>query len=122
MSPMESIIIGLISGVIIVYGISLIDKLKLDDPVGAVAVHLICGIWGTLTVGIFGDMASLSQILIQLFGILIIGVFCILSSFILLIIVKSICGLRVSNEEELRGLDVSEHTMEAYADFRTNQH
>ena len=66
MSPMDAIFIGAIAGVIIVLGVALIDKLRLDDPVGAVAVHLICGIWGTLAVGIFGAMASFDQFIIQL--------------------------------------------------------
>ena len=68
MGPTDAILIGIIAGVIIVLGIALIDKLKLDDPVGAIAVHLICGIWGTLAVGIFGAMASFDQFIIQLIG------------------------------------------------------
>ena len=75
MSPGDAVLIGIIAGVIIVLGIAFIDKLRLDDPVGAVAVHLICGIWGTLAVGIFGEMASLDQFLIQLAGVGIVGVF-----------------------------------------------
>jgi len=121
MSPTDSILIGLIAGIIVVLGISFIEKLKLDDPVGAIAVHLICGIWGTLAVGCFGEMAGVDQFLIQLAGVGIIGSFCVISSFILLLIVKSTTGLRVSEEEEEKGLDLSEHSMEAYADFRLNQ-
>ncbi len=121
MSPTDSILIGLIAGIIVVLGISFIEKLKLDDPVGAIAVHLICGIWGTLAVGCFGEMAGVDQFLIQLAGVGIIGSFCVISSFILLLIVKSTTGLRVSEEEEKKGLDLSEHSMEAYADFRLNQ-
>ena len=124
MSPMDAVLIGIIAGIIIVLGISLIDKLKLDDPVGAVAVHLICGIWGTLAVGIFGAMAGVDQFLIQLAGVGIVGAFCIGSSFILLYIVKLLSGgsIRVEKEEELKGLDLAEHGMDAYADFRLNQH
>ena len=122
MGPMDAIIIGAIAGVIIVMGVALVDKLKLDDPVGAVAVHLICGIWGTLAVGIFGAMAGLDQFLIQLAGVGIVGAFCVISSFILLLIVKKTIGLRVEKEEELKGLDLAEHGMDAYADFRMNQH
>ena len=121
MSPTDAILIGLIAGVIIVLGVALIDKLKLDDPVGAVAVHLICGIWGTLAVGIFGALASFDQFLIQLAGVGIVGAFCVTCSFIILFIVKSTVGLRVDKEEELKGLDISEHGMEAYPDFRTNE-
>ena len=121
MSPTDAILIGLIAGVVIVLGVALIDKLKLDDPVGAVAVHLICGIWGTLAVGIFGALASFDQFLIQLAGVGIVGAFCVTGSFIILFIVKSTVGLRVDKEEELRGLDISEHGMEAYPGFRTNE-
>jgi len=121
MSPTDAILIGLIAGVIVVLGVALIDKLKLDDPVGAVAVHLICGIWGTLAVGIFGAMAGFDQFLVQLIGVGIVGAFCVTTSFIILFIVKATTGLRVDKEEELNGLDLSEHGMEAYADFRTNE-
>lgn len=121
MGPTDAILIGLIAGVIVVLGIALIDKLKLDDPVGAVAVHLICGIWGTLAVGIFGAMAGFDQFLVQLIGVGIVGAFCVASSFIILMIVKSTTGLRVHKDEELNGLDLSEHGMEAYADFRINE-
>jgi len=121
MSPTDAILIGLIAGVVIVLGVALIDKLKLDDPVGAVAVHLICGIWGTLAVGIFGALASFDQFLIQLAGVGVVGAFCVTCSFIILFIVKSTVGLRVDKEEELKGLDISEHGMEAYPDFRTNE-
>ena len=124
MSPMDAALIGIAAGVIIVLGISLIDKLKLDDPVGAVAVHLICGIWGTLAVGIFGAMAGVDQFLIQLAGVGIVGAFCVICSIILLYIVKILSGgsIRVEKEEELKGLDLAEHGMDAYADFRLNQH
>jgi len=122
MSPNEAVIIGLLAGVIIVLGVSLIDKLKLDDPVGAVAVHLICGIWGTLAVGIFGQMASFDQFLIQLAGVGAAATFCSLTAFIILIVLKKTLGLRVSEKEELEGLDLHEHGMDAYADFRMNQH
>jgi Amt family ammonium transporter len=120
MSPTDAILIGIIAGVVVVLGISLIDKLKLDDPVGAVAVHLICGIWGTLAVGIFGAMAGFDQFLIQLAGVGIVGAFCVITSFIIVMIVKYTTGLRVDKEEEINGLDLAEHGMEAYADFRIN--
>ena len=122
MGPMDAVIIGAIAGIIIVLGVALIDKIRLDDPVGAVAVHLICGIWGTLAVGLFGAMKGLDQFLIQLAGVAIVGAFCVITSFILLLIVKKTIGLRVDKEEELKGLDLAEHGMDAYADFRMNQH
>jgi len=122
MSPNDAVIIGLISGVIIVFGVALIDKIKLDDPVGAVAVHLICGIWGTLAVGIFGAMASIDQFLVQLAGVGSVATFCSITGFAILFTIKKISGLRVSETEELEGLDIHEHGMDAYADFRMNQH
>ena len=124
MGPLDAVIIGIIAGIIIVLGVSLVDKLKLDDPVGAVAVHLICGIWGTLAVGIFGAMAGFDQFLIQLAGVGIVGAFCVITSFLIMLLVKVISGgsIRVEKEEELKGLDISEHGMDAYADFRLNQH
>ncbi len=122
MSPNEAVVIGLIAGVIIVFGVALIDRLKLDDPVGAVAVHLICGIWGTLAVGIFGAMAGLNQFLVQLAGVGATATFCSITGFIILFAIKKIAGLRVSEQEELEGLDLHEHGMDAYADFRMNQH
>ena len=122
MSPNEAVIIGLLAGIIIVAGVALIDKLKLDDPVGAVAVHLICGIWGTLAVGIFGQMAGFDQFLVQLAGVGAAAAFCSVTAFIILFVIKKVSGLRVSEEEELEGLDLHEHGMDAYADFRMNQH
>ncbi len=114
MSPTDAILIGFFAGIIIVAGISLIDKLKLDDPVGAVAVHLICGIWGTLAVGIFGKMAGINQFIIQLKSILIIAIFCIATSFMIFYSIKKLIGLRVNKEEETEGLDIAEHGMKAY--------
>ena len=122
MSPNESVLVGLIGGVIVVFAVALLDKLKLDDPVGAIAVHLGCGIWGTLAVGIFGNMASGSQFLTQLTGVGIIGAFCLISAFIILFTLKKTIGLRVSKSEEIEGLDNAEHGMSAYPDFRLNQH
>lgn len=122
MSPNEAVIIGLIAGVIIVLGVALIDKFKLDDPVGAVAVHLICGIWGTLAVGIFGSLAGMDQFLYQLSGVGAVATFCSLTAFIILFIIKKVAGLRVSEKEELEGLDIHEHGMDAYPDFRINEH
>ena len=122
MGYLDALAIGAISGVIIVLAVSFIDRLKLDDPVGAVAVHLICGIWGTLAVGIFGAMAGFDQFLIQLAGVGIVGLASVVSAFIFLIVIKKTLGLRVDEEEELKGLDLAEHGMDAYADFRMNQH
>jgi Amt family ammonium transporter len=121
MSPNEAVLIGGIAGVIVVFAVSLLDKLKLDDPVGAVAVHLGCGIWGTLAVGIFGNLASMHQLFVQTQGIAVIGLFCLLTSFIIYGTIKKIFGLRVTKEEEMEGLDSAEHGMDAYPDFRMKQ-
>lgn len=121
MSPNEAVVIGLIAGLIIVLGVAFIDKIRLDDPVGAVTVHLICGIWGTLAVGIFGDLAGGQQLIYQLTGIAAVGVFCCASSFIILYALKKTIGIRVPKQEEIEGLDLAEHGMDAYADFRMNE-
>ena len=114
MGPTEAIIIGAIGGVIVVLGITLLDKCKLDDPVGAIPVHLFAGIWGTLAVGIFGDSASFDQFMIQLASVGIVGLFCVFGATLITLLVKSILGLRVSEEEEEAGLDIAEHGTKAY--------
>lgn len=122
MSPFDAIIIGLIAGALIVFAVSLIDRLRLDDPVGAIAVHLICGIWGTLAVGLFGNLAGFDQFISQLIGIASYALICITSSFMLFFVLKKTVGIRVSELEELEGLDAHEHGMSAYPDFRMNEH
>jgi Amt family ammonium transporter len=122
MSPNEAVIIGLFGGIILVFAVILLDKLLLVDPVGAIAVHLITGIWGTLAVGIFGAMASFDQFVVQLAGVGAAGTFCSICGFIILFIIKKTMGLRVPRKEELEGLDIHEHGMDAYPDFRLNQH
>jgi Amt family ammonium transporter len=122
MSPTDAILIGAIAGAIIVFAVSFIDKLKLDDPVGAIAVHLVCGIWGTLAVGVFGNLAGVDQFISQLIGVGSYAAFCIGSSFIIIFTLKKTIGIRVSEKEELEGLDTHEHGMDAYPDFRLNEH
>jgi Amt family ammonium transporter len=117
MGPTSSIIIGFISGIIVVFAVVFFDKIKIDDPVGALSVHLVCGIFGTLAVGIWGDKAGLDQLWSQLIGVVSVGVFVVITTSILWLIVKSTMGLRVSAEEETEGLDLGEHSMEAYPDF-----
>lgn len=117
MSPTQAILIGLIAGVVVILAVRLIDRLHLDDPVGAIPVHLFCGIWGTLAVGVFGEMASWNQLWIQFSSLLIIGSFCMVSSVIITLVLKYSVGLRVSNKAEIEGLDKHEHGMQAYADF-----
>jgi Amt family ammonium transporter len=122
MSPTDAIIIGSIAGAIIVFAVSFIDRLKLDDPVGAIAVHLVCGIWGTLAVGIFGALAGFDQFISQLIGVGAYASICIVSSYIIIFALKKTVGIRVSEREELEGLDAHEHGMSAYPDFRMNEH
>lgn len=122
MSPTDAILIGVFAGGLIVGAVALVDKIRLDDPVGAIAVHLICGIWGTLAVGIFGNLAGFDQFLNQLIGVAAYAVFCLVTSFIILFTLKKLTGIRVSEDEEINGLDEYEHGMSAYPDFRLNEH
>ncbi|GAA4315974.1 ammonium transporter [Pontixanthobacter gangjinensis] len=122
MSPTDAILIGAVAGAIIVFGVALIDRIRLDDPVGAVAVHLICGIWGTLAVGIFGNLAGVDQFVTQLIGVGCYAIVCILGSFLIFYPLKKTIGIRVSSKEETEGLDIHEHGMDAYPDFGLKQH
>lgn len=111
----SSVIIGLIAGVLVFFAVITIDRAKLDDPVGAISVHLVCGIWGTLAVGIFGG--SDFSFMTQLIAVVAYGVVTFAAAMILFGIVKATIGIRVSEEEELVGLDIGEHGMEAYSGF-----
>ena len=122
MSPTDAILIGAIAGVLIVLAVAFIDKLKLDDPVGAIAVHLACGIWGTIAVGIFGELAGWEQFTTQVIGVASYAAICVVSSYLIFFTLKKTSGIRVSEKEELEGLDLHEHEMNAYADFRMNEH
>ena len=93
------------------------DRRHLDDPVGALSVHLVCGIWGTLAVGLFSTNPEYS-FKIQLLGVIAVGVVTFPSAFLIFYLLKRTIGIRVSEEEELRGLDLGEHGMEAYAGFQ----
>ncbi|MCH8014172.1 MAG: ammonium transporter, partial [Candidatus Dadabacteria bacterium] len=116
MTPMSSVIIGFIAGLIVVGSVIFFDKVaKIDDPVGAISVHLVCGIWGTLAVGIFVAEFSFTT---QLIGVAAYGVFTVVCALILFLVIKAIMGLRVSEEEEFAGLDIGEHGMMAYPDFQ----
>ena len=110
-------IIGLIAGVLVVLSVICFDKIHIDDPVGAISVHLICGIWGTLAVGIFSTNPDHSFVE-QLIGVVAIGAFTFIFAMIVFGAIKATIGLRVSTDEELRGLDLSEHNQEAYAGFQ----
>ena len=111
-------IIGLISGTLLVFGSSLIEKvIKIDDPVGAITVHGICGIWGTIAVGIFSAQHS---ILTQTIGTLTISAFAFVFSLTVFGILKKTLGIRINGELEQQGLDLLEHGHPAYPDFQTN--
>ncbi|MCU0393280.1 MAG: ammonium transporter [Thermoflexibacter sp.] len=114
MGVLDSVLIGLISGVIVVFSVLLFDKLKIDDPVGALSVHLVCGIFGTLAVGIFGAKAGMSQFVTQLIGVAACGATAFGTAFLFFFVIKKIMGLRVTPEEEIEGLDYHEHGMNAY--------
>tara|TARA_R110002110_G_scaffold87806_8_gene228568 strand:- start:634 stop:1986 length:1353 start_codon:yes stop_codon:yes gene_type:complete len=108
-----AMLIGGIGGALVVFAVPLIDKLKIDDVVGAISAHLVCGIWGTLAVGIFGS----GSIVTQFIGIVAIGAFVFVSSLIIWMILKATIGIRVEEEAEMDGLDKSELGMEAYPEF-----
>ncbi|WP_296698274.1 ammonium transporter [Algoriphagus sp.] len=113
----ESAIIGFIGGGLIVFAVVFFDKIKVDDPVGAISVHLVGGIWGTLAVGIFGDLAGIGQFVSQLIGVVSVGAFCVAFSWIVFYTLKKTIGIRVDEKEETEGLDINEHSMSAYPDF-----
>lgn len=112
----SSILIGLIAGVIVFFSILFFDRIKIDDPVGAISVHGVCGIWGTVAVGIFSTNADHSFVT-QLIGCLAIIVTAFVASYLFAIVLKAVMGIRVSAEEETQGLDIGEHGNEAYPDF-----
>jgi len=131
-SILSSFIIGFIAGFLVVVAIVIFDRLKIDDPVGALSVHLVNGIFGTLAVGLFADKKIMPGIIDnglftgggmalfnkQLIGVLTVGCFTFTISLVIWAILKALIGIRVSREEEIRGLDISEHGNEAYPDFQ----
>ena len=130
----NSAIIGTIAGILVVFAVTFFDNLKIDDPVGATSVHLVCGIWGTLAVGLFADGPTtglyttgpaagllvgggFGQLWAQLVGIISVGGMTVLLSTIFWMALKALLGIRVSASEEAEGLDIGEHGMEAYTGF-----
>jgi Amt family ammonium transporter len=128
----SSAIIGLIAGVLVVLSVIFFDRLKLDDPVGALSVHLVNGIFGTLAVGLFAQDkitgaatgnglfygGGITLLKNQAIGVLAVGAFTFTVSLVVWFVIKKIMGLRVSREEEIQGLDIGEHGMKAYPDFQ----
>jgi Amt family ammonium transporter len=120
-------IIGLLGGIFVVFAVLGFDRVKIDDPVGALSVHLVNGIWGTLALGLFYDdqiatdiaalatgLSPMAQLLVQLKGVVYAGVFTLVGSLIVWYVIKATMGVRVSAEEEIEGLDIGEHGMHAY--------
>ena len=114
----EPIIIGAIGGALVVYAVPLFDKFKIDDPVGALSVHLVNGIWGTLAVAIFAGDANGVSFAGQIKGIIVIGIFAFVSSFVVLYLLNKIVSIRATRDVEMEGLDVSECGVEAYPEFK----
>lgn len=133
-----SAVIGLIAGVIVVFAVTFFDRIRIDDPVGAISVHLICGIWGTLAVGLFAEGPAgalnlyeeglgpargfllgggFAQLWAQFLGVISVGGMTVLLTTIFWLVLKATLGIRVSPEEEFEGLDIGEHGMEAYGGF-----
>jgi Amt family ammonium transporter len=124
-TPVGAAIIGSIAGIVIVFSVEFVDHvLKIDDPVGAVSVHGVCGALGTLLVGFFAVDGGLfygggaSLLMTQAIGVLAVAAWTMTTAFILFKTIDKLIGLRVSREEELEGLDITEHGMESYADFQ----
>ncbi len=127
-TPAGSFIIGLIAGILVVYAVLFFDKIRVDDPVGALSVHLVNGVWGTFSLGLFAANVSggvtglfygggIAQLIAQIKGIVAVGVYVVIVSLICWAIIKAVMGLRVGEEEEREGLDIGEHGMQAYPDF-----
>lgn len=115
MAPWAAAVTGLAGGVLVVFSVLMFDKLKVDDPVGAISVHGVCGAWGTLAVGLLSSKASGAQLGIQALGVGAAFAWGFGVSLVLFLAIKHTVGLRVTEEEEVKGLDISEHGMEAYA-------
>ena len=132
----RAVVIGAIAGALVVFSVAFFDNIQIDDPVGAISVHLVCGFWGTLAVGLFAEGPSdsgiyaegpnagllfgggVAPLFTQLMGALAVGGMTVLLSTIFWVALKASLGFRVTKEEELEGLDISEHGMEAYTGFK----
>lgn len=119
-SPLSAVIIGLVAGVLVVLSVGFFDRIKIDDPVGAVSVHGVCGAWGTLAAGIF-DQAGFSWhvVGVQVVGIVACFLWAFITGLILFKVIDLVIGMRVSKEEEMAGLDYAEHGANSYPDFHT---
>ncbi len=112
------VIIDALAGILVIYSVLLFERIKVDDPVGAVSVHGVCGAWGTLAAGIFNEAGfSLSVIGVQSLGIAVAFIWAFSLGLIMFKLISATIGLRVSPEEEMEGSDLSEHRAEVYPDF-----
>ena len=122
-SPLSAVIIGAIAGVIVVFSVLFFERIKIDDPVGAISVHGVNGAWGTLAAGIFNIGGTSAKIIgVQLLGIGAAFVWTFCAAFIMFKLIDKTIGLRVSPEEEADGLDYSEHRGNAYPDFEISSY
>ena len=130
-----AVFVGIVGGILVVFAVSILDNLKIDDPVGAIAVHLVCGIWGTLAIGLFANPDNILQrgtenaiagifygggierLIVQVIGIVAVGAFTVVFSAVSWYLIKLVFGLRVDVKDEIDGLDITEHGMEAYNGF-----
>ena len=112
-TPGAAIFIGTVAGGLVVASVFFMDRMRVDDPVGAISVHLVCGIWGTLAVGLF-SVNPADNVSNQLLGVVAYATFTTLSSLLIFSVIKATMGLRVDADEELEGLDAGEHAMHAY--------
>jgi Amt family ammonium transporter len=129
-SPWAAIIIGAVGGILVVLAVIVLDKLQIDDPVGAFPVHGVNGVWGTLAIGLFGQAdlgvannglfynGGLKQLGIQALGVFAVAAFILVSMGLIFKLIDLTIGLRVSREEEMKGLDIGEHGMESYQGFQ----
>lgn len=120
-SPTSAVIIGAISGILVVFSVMFFDRIRVDDPVGAISVHGVCGAWGTLAAAIFNETGfTMKQLGVQVTGIVACFLWTFIVALILFYLIKVTVGLRVSKEEELEGLDYGEHGGNAYPDFQVH--
>ena len=122
-SPLSAVIIGAIAGIIVVFSVIFFDRIKVDDPVGAISVHGVCGAWGTLAAGIFNMGGTSAKIIgVQMLGIIACFVWTFCTAFVLFKVIDKTIGLRISPDEEGEGLDMSEHGGIAYPDFEVSSY
>jgi Amt family ammonium transporter len=122
-TPLSAVIIGAVGGVLVVLAVLFFERIRIDDPVGAISVHAVNGVWGTLSAGLFHIKGfDLAQVGVQALGIAACFLWVFPTTFIMFKVIAKTIGLRVSPEEELEGLDISEHAGVAYPDFEVISH